>query len=32
LVTTSPMTTIINPFERVAPSDGSANIHHLLCR
>jgi malonate-semialdehyde dehydrogenase (acetylating) / methylmalonate-semialdehyde dehydrogenase len=24
------MTTIINPFERVAPSDGSANIHHYI--
>ena len=24
------MTTTINPFERVAPSDGSANIHHYI--
>lgn len=24
------MTTMINPFERVAPSDGSANIHHYI--
>ena len=24
------MTTIINPFERLAPSDGSANIHHFI--
>jgi malonate-semialdehyde dehydrogenase (acetylating) / methylmalonate-semialdehyde dehydrogenase len=24
------MTTIINPFERAAPSDGSANIHHYI--
>jgi malonate-semialdehyde dehydrogenase (acetylating)/methylmalonate-semialdehyde dehydrogenase len=24
------MTTIINPFERAAPRDGSANIHHYI--
>src|SRR5207253_2544095 len=24
------MTTNINPFERVAPGDGSANIHHYI--
>src|SRR6516162_11532711 len=24
------MTTAINPFERLAPDDGSANIHHFI--